>query len=90
MVEVKRIDRSIDPATCRGMFGPSTLQRYLFVVESRMDETKRARLVKTWAYAYCVHGLPPIDKLASRRPTRSARGERSTRVSIRRNAPSSM
>ena len=36
----------------------------MFGVESRMDETKRRRLEKTWAHQYHTHALPLIDEMA--------------------------
>ena len=46
------------------MFRKTSPQRSLFGVESRMDETKRARLEKTWAHQFHTHALPLIDEMA--------------------------
>lgn len=44
------------------MFRPTSPQRPLFTVESRLDSIKRARLERTWAHAYRSHALPLIDE----------------------------
>jgi hypothetical protein len=44
------------------MFRPTSPQRPLFGVENRMNETKRARLAKTWAHAFRHSALPLVDE----------------------------
>lgn len=44
------------------MFRPTSPQRLLFTVETRLDAIKRARLERSWAHAYRSHALPLIDE----------------------------
>lgn len=45
------------------MFRPTPPQRSLFAVESRFDETKRARLASSWAHLFRLHALPLIEEV---------------------------